>query len=63
VKPLPSPVWLHCVIQLNATFLFSVGGYHEDYVADSYLYNLETESWSRGNFFNRDPLGGFKRVS
>ena len=49
IKDLPDPVWLHCIIQLNETFLLSIGGYNgASYISASNFYNLETEIWIPG---------------
>jgi len=49
VMDLPEAVWLHCIIQVNETFLLTIGGYHSGYINASYFYNMDEKIWSQGN--------------
>jgi len=54
---LPSAVWGHCIVKINSTTLFAIGGAQEkDYdapyrffdVKNTYFYNAEINKWTPG---------------
>ena len=38
----------HCMVQINLTTVMIIGGYNSTYLAETYLFNSETEKWMPG---------------
>lgn len=59
VKSLPIPVYLHCLVRLNDTILFSIGGTTpvDSASGATYAYDNDDNTWTRGPTLN-EPRSG-----
>jgi hypothetical protein len=49
----PEPVWGHCMVKINSSTIFSIGGYNAGYsYKETYFYNAEVNKWIPGPSLN-----------
>ena len=53
IADMAEPVWLHCVVKINSTTLFSIGGFSSlGRTDETWFYNIDRNEWYAGPKLN-----------